>query len=83
MQVLSFWDFHNSMLDNLVKIIDFSASKVFRKELLSPVLKKMNSMRKSSSPLVPSYPGMMLTDTGKLFIIIVLRILRDPCLQSS
>jgi len=48
---------------NDVKLIDFSVSKIFKKELWSPSIEK-SSTRKKSSPLLPHYPGLMLTDTG-------------------
>lgn len=49
---------------NDVKLIDFSVSKIFKKELWSPSLEKASASRKKSSPLLPHYPGLMLTDTG-------------------
>lgn len=49
---------------NEVKLVDFSIAKIFRAELWSPSMKIVPSIRKRSSPLIPSYPGMMLTDSG-------------------
>ena len=51
------------VIANEVKLIDFSVAKIFQIELWSPSMQK-TSLRKRSSPLVPSYPGLMLTDTG-------------------